>query len=79
MLKNVSGARRFAKKNDISSDYNYNDVFELAEESIALISEGIRIWRFHVHDDAASLRIYEKYCNAYWMALPRFSEVEPKI
>lgn len=79
LLAGVSRARLYAQKRKIDTEYCYDDVVKLARQSCDLMSEAARLWRFTIHDTEDGLRIYEKYCNCYWDALPNFSEVERKI
>jgi hypothetical protein len=68
--------KRKLLESDGKSGYSYNEVIELAERSIVLISEAILIWRFHSHADSATSRLLTKYYETYWRLLPNFSELE---
>lgn len=79
LLRGVSGTRRKRQLISLENEgYTYNDVLKLADESVALISEAIFIWRFHSHNDENTRKMLRKYYEGYWKLLPTFSALEAK-
>ncbi len=77
LTKGVSGIRRQLSQTGAGSNgYSYNEVLELVDRSVSLIAEAISIWRFEVHSDEDSARIFRSYSEQYWSVMPNFSEIE---
>lgn len=69
-----SGARRSRPAD--SDGYSYNEILDLADTTVKLISEAIFLWQFRSHSDDASRRIVRKYFERYWRLLPNFAQLE---
>lgn len=78
LLEGVSARRRSRVNDPPELGYTYNEVLDLAEQSVALISEAIFVWRFHRHrhSDSATAKLLTKYYESYWRLLPNFAELE---
>jgi hypothetical protein len=62
----------------ISFKYSYNDVINIANCAVDLISEAIRIVKYQSPDNDGLREILRSHYESYWNLLPKFSTLEDR-